>query len=34
VTVINDPGVYAALGSAKELSLSISGTARALVGSS
>ena len=34
VTVINDPGVYAALGNAKELSLSISGTARALVGNS
>ena len=34
VTVTNDPGVYAALGNAKELSLNISGTARALVGSS
>jgi len=34
VTVVNDPGVYAALGNAKELSLGISGTARALVGNS
>ena len=34
VAVMNDPGVYAALGKAKELSLSISGTARAFVGSS
>ena len=34
VTVMNDPGVHAALGKAKELSLSISGTARALVESS
>jgi hypothetical protein len=31
---VNDPGVYAALGNAKELSLGISGTARALVGNS